>query len=108
MEMIETALGRLVPENEAQTVLEDAVLRLLFDYRLNPQNPNNVPMKLSVIAQAVSASPALAQAALDAMGGDTPPKVEECPEFQGEPTFRITGAGVRFVRNMPQGLASAV
>jgi hypothetical protein len=45
MEMYETALGRLVPTNEAQTVLEDAILRLLYDYRLSPQNPSNVPMK---------------------------------------------------------------
>jgi hypothetical protein len=93
-------LGRMVPVNEAQTVLEDAVLRLLFDYRLNPQNPNNVPMKLSAIAQAVSADPALVRAALDAMSEDRPPKVEEREPFQGEPMFRITGAGVRFVRNM--------
>jgi hypothetical protein len=47
MDMFETALGRLVSMNEVQTVLEDAILKLLFDYRLNPQNPRNVPMKLS-------------------------------------------------------------
>lgn len=108
MEMFETALGRLVPVNEAQTVLEDAVLRLLFEYRLNPQNPNNAPMKLSAISQAVSSDPALVQAALDAMTADAPPKVDSRGLFQGEPAFSISGAGVRFVRNMPQGFASAL
>ena len=102
--MFETALGRLVPTNEAQTVLEDAVLRLLVDYRLNPQNPNNVPMKLSDIARAVSSDPALVIAALDALKEGTPPLVEE--QFQQERTFSITGSGVRLVRNMLQGLAS--
>jgi hypothetical protein len=36
----------------------------------------------------------------------SPPLVEETPPFQAERAFRITGSGVRFVRNMPQGLAS--
>jgi hypothetical protein len=104
--MFETALGRLVPAHEAQTVLEDAVLGLLFDYRMNSQNPNNVPMKLSDIVRAVSADEALVVAALDAMKEASPPLVEETPPFQAERAFRITGSGVRFVRNMPQGLAS--
>ncbi len=106
MQMFETALGRLVPAHEAQTVLEDAVLRLLFDYRMNPQNPNNVPMKLSEIVRAVSADEPLVAAALDAMKGISPPLVEEMAAWQAERAFRITGSGVRFVRNMPQGLAS--
>jgi hypothetical protein len=106
MQMFETALGRLVPINEVQTVLEDAVLRLLFDYYLNPQNPNNVAMKLSDIVRAVSDDQKLVLAALDALAKDTPGKVEEGPQFQGERTFRITGHGVRFVRNMAMGLAS--
>lgn len=102
--MYETALGRLVPINELQTVLEDAILRLLFDYRAHPQNPENVPMKLSDIVRGVSSEQALALGALDALHGDK--LVEEADRFQGERTFRITGQGVRFVRNMPQGLAS--
>ncbi len=106
MQMFETALGRLVPAHEAQTVLEDAVLRLLFDYRMNPQNPNNVPMKLSEIVRAVSADEPLVVAALDAMKEISPPLVEEMPLWQAERAFRITGRGVREVRNMPQGLAS--
>ena len=106
MEMFETALGRLVPAHEVQTVLEDAVLRILFDYRMSPQNPNNVPMKLSEIARAVPAEPQLVTAALDAMREQAQPLVEEAGPFQQEPTFRITGSGVRFVRNMPQGVPS--
>jgi hypothetical protein len=108
MEMFETALGRLVPTNEVQTALEDAILRLLFDYRLNPQNPNNVPMKLSDIARAVSTEEPLVVAALDALMEEQPPLVEEREKFQQDRTFNITGTGVRFVRNMPQGILSVV
>ena len=106
MEMFETALGRVVPASEVQTVLEDAILRLLFEYRLNPQNPNNVPMKLPDIVRGVVADAALAVAALDGLKENTPPLVEEGPRFQQERTFSISGSGVRFVRNMPQSLAS--
>jgi predicted transcriptional regulator len=108
MDMIETALGRLIPTNEIQTALEDAILRLLFDYRLNPQNPKNVPMKLSDIAYAVNSEQGLVIAALDALKEDQPPLVEERESFQQQPTFSITGRGVRFVRNMPQGLSSVI
>lgn len=106
MEMYETVLGRLVPTHELQTVLEDAVLWLLFEYRMSPQNPNNVPMKVSNIMRAVSSEAPLVIAALDALREGTPPLVEESEQIQQERTFRITGSGVRFVRNMPQGLAS--
>jgi hypothetical protein len=75
MDMYETALGRMVPTWEAQTLLEDAILRLLFDYRLNPQNPGNVPMKLSSIVRAVSSEEALVTAALDALMEQQPPLV---------------------------------
>lgn len=106
MEMYETALGRLVPVHEIQTVLEDAILDLLFRYRLNPQNPNNVPMKLSAIVHAVSSEQALVLAALDALKEQQQQLVEEREELGQERTFRISGSGVRLVRNMPQGLAS--
>jgi hypothetical protein len=104
MDIIETALGRLVPAHKDQTILEDAILSLLYDYYVNPQNPNNVPMKLSNIAGAVAASPALVLAALDALA--TERQVVEGPQFQQERTFAISGLGVRFVRDMPQGIES--
>ena len=103
MELVRTALGRYVPDYEAQTFLEDAILALLYGYRMNPQNPNNVPMKLSDIARAVIADETLVVAALDALKEAIPPRVEERSQFQGERTFCITGTGVGFVRNMPQG-----
>ena len=106
MEMFETALGRLVPLNERQTVLEDAILSVLFDFRFNPQNPHNRPMKLGSIAQAVNADERLVLAALDGLREQTPPLIEEGEALQQQRTFRITGTGVRFVRNLPQGLAS--
>lgn len=108
MEMFETALGRLVPTNEVQTVLEDSILRVLFEYRMNPQNPNNVPMKLANIVRGVNSNAAMVLAALDALRETQPPLVEEGPLFQQERTFRISGTGVRFVRNIPQGLASVL
>jgi hypothetical protein len=104
--MYTTALGRLVPTSELQTVLEDSIVKLLFDYRMSPQNPSNVPMKLSDIARAVSADTALVVAALDGLRENSPPLVEEREVFQGERTYSLTGTGVRFVRNMPQGLYS--
>jgi hypothetical protein len=106
MNVIETALGRIVPANEAQTVLEDAVLSLLHGYRMSPQNPKNAPMKLSEIARGVSSDPVLVEAALEALMERTPPLVKEREAFQQERTFSITGSGVGFVRNMPQGLDS--
>ena len=102
MQEIKTALGRWVPSHEAQTVLEDSVLRLLFDYRMNPQNPKNVPMKISDIVRAVSSTPQLVIAALHALKENQPALVEERELFQQEQTFAITGSGVRFVRNIPQ------
>lgn len=106
MEMFETALGRLVPIHDLQTVLEDAILRVLFEYRMNPQNPKNAPMKLGNIVRAVSQDEALVIAALDGLRENNPPLIEERERFQQDRTFSITGTGVRFVRNMPQGLAS--
>jgi hypothetical protein len=108
MQMFETALGRLVHDYEHQTVLEDAILSVLFTYRMHPQNPNNVPMKLGTLVQAVNAEPAYVVAALDGLKELKPPLVEESDKFQTERTFRITGAGVRFVRSVPQGLASVL
>ena len=106
MDVIETALGRLVPAYEAQTVLEDAVLSLLYGYRMSPQNPKDVPMKLSDIARGVSEDPALVLAALDALKERVPPLVTERERVQQERTFSITGTGVGFVRNMQQGISS--
>lgn len=106
MQMVETRLGRLVPAHEQQTVLEDAILRLLFDYRMSSQNPNNVPMKLSDIVWAMSIDTPAVKAALDALMERQPPLVEFRGRFQQEDTFSITGTGVGFARNMPRGSAS--
>jgi hypothetical protein len=106
MEMVETALGRYVPIDETQTYLEDAILGLLYRYRMHPQNPNNAPMKLSDIVRAVLSEESQVVAALDALKENPPPFVEEGARIQNERTFRITGSGVRFVRNMPQGMDS--
>ena len=112
MELFETAIGRLVPVDRPQLVLQDSILRLLYEFRLHPQNPNNVPMGLSSIVHAVVADRNLVLAALDALKEESPPKVkeheptrEQIPggSLPAERAFSITGAGVRFVRDMPQG-----
>lgn len=102
MQMVETALGRLVPVNEADTYLEDAILRLLFEYRVSPGNPGNAPLTLSEISRSVVADRVLVLAALDALRGLVPPLVEQRDDLRGEKTFGITPSGVRFVRNLPQ------
>jgi hypothetical protein len=104
MDIQQTALGRFVPAHMTQTILEDAVLSLLFDYRMNPQNPGNAPLKLSRIVHAVAENEGLVLAALEALKQER--KVEERESFQQERTFGITGLGVRFVRDMPQGIDS--
>jgi hypothetical protein len=104
MQMIETKLGRLIPANESQTALEDEILLCLFLYRMSDDNPNNSPMSLKNISSTVLRP--LVIAALDALKEQNPPLVEECELFQGERTFRCTGTGARFVRNMPQGMQS--
>jgi hypothetical protein len=63
-------------------------------------------MKLSDIVRATSADEPLVIAALDALKEQNPPLVKEGERFQQQRTFGITGSGVRFVRNMPQGIPS--
>ncbi len=38
MLMTETALGRLVLQTDSNTVVEDAIARLLVEFKQNPQN----------------------------------------------------------------------
>lgn len=104
MDVQETALGRLVPAHQAQTILEDQVLSLLFDYRMNPQNPGNAPMKMSEVVRGTDSEEKLVAAALDALVAEK--LVEERRALQGERAVAITGIGVRFVRDMPQGIES--
>ena len=105
--MYETALGRLVPANEPRAVLEDSSLRLLFNLRRNPQNPNNVHMRLATIADAVTTDSRFVVGALGLMAL-SPAFVEEGPTVQQDRTFRMSEAGARFVRNLTvHGLGSS-
>jgi hypothetical protein len=104
MDVHETALGRIVPAYQTQTILEDQILSVLFDYRMSKQNPANAPMKLSNIARSAATDEKLVIAALEALVQEK--KVEERESFQGERAFSMTGLGVRFVRDMPQGIDS--
>ena len=51
MEVVTTVLGRFIPAHQAQAVRDDAVLDLLFRYRINPQNQDNAPMKVPEIGK---------------------------------------------------------
>ena len=73
--------------HEASAVLEDSILRLLFNLRRNPQNPNNVHMRLGMIADAVSTDTRFVVAALEALMSLSPPMVEEGSSVQHDRTF---------------------
>ena len=106
MEVVTIVLGRFIPAHQAQAVRDDAVLDLLFRYRINPQNQDNAPMKVPEIARPVASDPSLVLAALDALKEVSPPLIEEGLEVQHERTFRITGMGVRFVPDIHQDMGS--
>jgi len=97
-----TALGRMVPENEFGTDLQDLVLKLLFDYRMSPFNSSNAPMPLSSLAGAARVDPKRVEVIAQSLRELSPPLVERV-EFQGG-AYRITGQGVLFVQNASQGL----
>jgi hypothetical protein len=97
----------MVPEHEAGTVLQDLVLKILFDYRMSPFNSGRVPMTLSSVAKAARVGAKTIGAVADSLAELSPPLVEIL-EFQGEPAYRLSGSGVVFVQNVPQGLASTL
>ena len=101
---ITTALGRDVPAYEAGTVLQDLVLKVLFDFRMSPFNGNNVPLGRMALSMATRISPQEVDAVAEALHQEG--KVERIVPAKGEPSYKITGPGVVFVRNMPQGLQS--
>ncbi len=93
-----TALGRMVPESDAGTALQDLILKLLYDYRMSPFNAGNVPLKLSAIVEAARVETKLIHAIADSLTEGSTPLVEK-QQFQGEDAYRITGNGVVFVQN---------
>jgi hypothetical protein len=106
MTYVTTALGRMVPEHEQGTAFQDLVLKILFDYRMSPFNSANTPMPLSSLAKTARADPGQVRTVAVSLAALAPPLVERLT-LQGE-AFRITGSGVVFVQNVPQGLASAL
>ena len=107
MIFVTTALGRMVPQDQVGTVLEDLVLKVLFDYRMSPFNASNSPMPLSALAKSTGIDPKLAAAYAESLSASG--LVEKYPQkFMGSDAFRITGKGVVEVQNVPQGLAGAL
>jgi len=107
MYFLTTALGRTVPEGQIGTVLEDLILKVLFDYRMSPFNASNTPMALSALAKAAMIDEKLALAFAEALSQKG--LVEKHPQkLMGKDAFRISGTGVVEVHNVPQGVAGAV
>ena len=88
-------------KNKLEADIERDVLEVLFDYRMRPDNKENRALRLSDIAlftQVVEEELIRILEGLDKL-------VEECEQRDGERTFRISGTGVREVRNEPSGAA---
>jgi predicted transcriptional regulator len=106
MIFVTTALGRMVPQDQLKTVIEDLVLKALFDYCMNPFNASNSPMPLAALAKSAGIDGNLAAAYAEALSGKG--LVEKHPaQIKSADAFRITGKGVVEVQNVPQGLMSA-
>lgn len=101
MLMTETALGRLVSQTEMNTVVEDAIARLLFEFKQNPQNREDGFLPVQLIANAIGEELHWVEPALDRMKARK--LVEQSPI---ERAFRMTPGGVAFVYGMPRGLRS--
>lgn len=102
MLMTETALGRLVFQTDMNTVVEDAIARLLFEFKQNPQNREDGFLPVQLIANAIGEELRWVEPALERM------KARVLVEEQGPSlrTFRMTSEGVAFVYGMPRGLRS--
>jgi len=97
-----TALGRMVPASELGTVLEDLVLKVLHDFRMSPFNRSNAPLDETGLADAANLSPQQATALAESLARKG--LVEQAGTRP--PAFRISGSGVVFVMNLPQGIPS--
>ncbi len=87
-------------------MLEDLVLKILFDYRMNSFNRSNAPMPVTSLATAARVDEKLVKAVAESLIGKE--YVEKTEPLQGVEAFRITGSGVVFIRNIPQGIASVL
>ena len=84
--------------------IERDVLEVLLDKRMQKDNRGNKPLKVSEAARLSELSQDQVIAIFEAMKDLG--LVEECGKYEGERTFRITGTGVREVRNgEPRGAA---
>lgn len=101
MLMTETALGRLVSQTEINTVVEDAIARLLFEFKQNPQNREDGFMPVQLIANAIGEELRWVEPALERMKARV--LVEQSPLVRA---FRMTPEGVAFVYGMARGLRS--
>lgn len=87
--MTETALERLVSQTEINTVVEDAIARLLFEFKQNPQNREDGFMPVQLIANAIGEELRWVEPALERMKARV--LVEQSPLVRA---FRMTPEGV--------------
>jgi hypothetical protein len=98
MRFHETALRRLVAEEDPSAMSGDAVLSVLFRFRSNPQNPDNVPMSVDLLMQSVNEAEA---PVLDVLTELVAEGLVEEPDRQGEQrALRMTLKGIRLVANL--------
>jgi len=95
---VTTALGRQVPVENEGTVLEDLVLKILYDYSRSPFNPNNEPISPARLSKASRLSEQ------DAMDVAESLVVDGLVEKSG-PGYRISGNGVVLVMNLSREAA---
>lgn len=108
-----TSLGRLVAEHDERgTLLEDLILKVLYDYRTNPFNASNFPLSAQALARAAHLDVPTATAGADALVGKGLVELVEGQTLQPGgtlgPRYRITGSGMVFVLNVSEGLQGVV
>lgn len=96
MLMTETALGRLVSPTEQDAVVEDAVLRVLFEFKLNPQNSVDGYLPEKLIADVIGQDRAWVARALELLKGRG--LVEQTFAVR---SFRLSANGLTYVYGMP-------
>lgn len=110
MTFVQTDLGRMVDATDKATIARDSILKTLLDFRINPHNPNNKPLAMEGLARVTCMEPNRVAALLESLIAEG--LVELCRHgWDGRPPaidnsmwwYRITGKGVAYTMNIPQG-----
>lgn len=93
--LVYSALGRQLPSSEWLRVHGDTVMKVLYDLRTSPFNPQNDPLSRADLHHVTGLSPANLELVLGALvrSGFVEPA--------NAAAFRITDEGLEFVANSP-------